>query len=138
LLARRLTPHEHGKYGPPGGKVDYGESPDMGALREVLEEVGIVPPTLIAIPMVSSEVYPADQRHFLVFWFLGHVTKSEMDISFVEKDASGNPKHEPWEWFPIDNLPTPLMRSVREVIEGQLLSRRTGLRITHNPGTWRS
>ncbi len=41
LLVRRANPPDAGKWGFPGGKLEWGESITQGAAREVLEETGV-------------------------------------------------------------------------------------------------
>lgn len=41
LLVRRANPPDVGKWGFPGGKIEWGESIESAAVREILEETGI-------------------------------------------------------------------------------------------------
>lgn len=42
LLVRRANPPDAGLWGFPGGKIDYGETIEQAAVRELLEETGVV------------------------------------------------------------------------------------------------
>jgi 8-oxo-dGTP pyrophosphatase MutT (NUDIX family) len=43
-----FMPKLDGKYGLPGGQIDFGEKPDDALKREIIEETGII--TVISIP----------------------------------------------------------------------------------------
>jgi len=70
LLMCRLCPPEKdtGKWTLPGGGLDFGESPESGAVREALEETGLTI-TLGELCEVQSEVFdwPEKQMHALRF-----------------------------------------------------------------------
>ncbi|MFZ1483700.1 MAG: NUDIX domain-containing protein [Candidatus Saccharimonadales bacterium] len=87
-------------WGSGGGHLELGESLRAGALRELAEEAG---------PLVVDKVT-----------FLGVVNFTEMqpkhyvDVSFSAQWVSGEPTNNSpretseWQWFDIDNLPSPL------------------------------
>lgn len=120
LLARRLTDHEHGKYGMPGGKVDYGEHPVDTAFRELLEETGIGHTEIKGywvLPLITSNVYPGEKRHYVCIWIEMQI-KEPRDIDFIELDAKGKPKNEKWTWVPeAEALKLPTMQFYEEALE---------------------
>lgn len=82
----------------PGGKLDYGESFEEGARREVAEETGI---KLHSVRVIAVNNDKNEYAHFVTIGmfsddFLGEATVMEPD-EIVE-----------WKWFSLDNLPSPL------------------------------
>lgn len=87
-----------GKWTMPGGKLEFGETFEVGAKRETSEETGIQLGEL-EVMCVNQDILK--NVHFVT-------------IGFICKDFQGEPKvMEPdeiveWEWFDLDNLPSPL------------------------------
>ena len=56
----------------PGGHVDHGEPPDAAAVRELLEETGVVGAHLVPPQLVHVSVHegPRSHRHFDCRWLL--------------------------------------------------------------------
>jgi len=108
LLGKRKGSHGEGEYAFPGGHLEYMESFEDCARRETLEECGI----------------KIDNVRFL---FLANLTKYApkhyAHIGLVADWKSGEPKNlEPnksefWNWFDLENLPTPIFETCRLSVE---------------------
>ncbi len=96
-----------GKWTMPGGKLDFGETFEEGAKREVKEETGIELNTAKVICVNNDKVETA---HFVT-------------IGLFSEDFNGEPKvMEPdeiteWQWFDLDNLPSPIYFPSAEILE---------------------
>jgi 8-oxo-dGTP diphosphatase len=82
----------------PGGKIHFGEKIQEAALREVGEEIGIVPKELKVVS-VTNEI--RNDAHFVTIGFLCEEFEGEPNVMESEEITE-------WRWFPIDNLPNPI------------------------------
>ena len=94
----------------PGGKLEWGESFEDGAIREVMEETGIKisNPQVISVHNCKNE-----HAHFMTVGLLA--TTSEGEASVMEPDEITK-----WEWFDKDKIPEPIYFPSLEVIENYL------------------
>lgn len=87
-----------GKWTMPGGKLEFGETFEAGAKREVLEETGLQLGN-VSVLCVNNDM--VETAHFVT-------------MGMFCDDAVGEPEvREPdeiteWRWFELDNLPSPL------------------------------
>jgi 8-oxo-dGTP diphosphatase len=111
LLGRRRGSHGEGYYAAPGGHIEFGESFEQAARREVNEETGLEISDLRLLS-VGNYVFKREdgERHYI-------------DVDFVCEAPAGEPqlaepeKCDGWEWYDIDDLPQPLFIVTRRMIE---------------------
>ncbi len=91
----------------PGGKMEYGESFEKGAYRELKEETGM---EIKDVKVITVENSVGPNAQFIT-------------VGMVAEDATGEPKiMEPdeitkWEWFDINNLPKPMFPPSQYIID---------------------
>jgi len=98
LLVRRANPPDAGRWGFPGGKVDFGETIEMAVLRELLEETGIhgeAPHIYTAVDVFDRDASGSLRRHFLLIAALCRYVSGEPVAGDDALDAR---------WFPLDSL----------------------------------
>lgn len=99
--------HGEGTWTMPGGKLEYGESFEDCAKREVYEETGII---LNKIKIICVNNDKNKYAHFIT-------------VGVFSDKFSGEPKiKEPdeiveWQWFGLNDLPAPLFFPSAKVIE---------------------
>jgi 8-oxo-dGTP diphosphatase len=93
--------NERGCWETPGGSVDFGETLENAARREILEEYGADINIVEQWP-AEDHIIPADKQHWVATTFLAKFKPGqEPKIMEPEKcDAIG--------WFALDKLPSPL------------------------------
>ena len=108
LLGKRKSAHGAGEWAWPGGHMEYMESFEGCAKREVMEETGMKIKNVRFLRLYNLKEY---------------VPKHYVDLGFVAEWQSGEPtilepeKCERWEWFDMNNLPSPLFATIPSFIE---------------------
>lgn len=103
LLGKRKNAHGENEYSGPGGHLEYGETAEETALREIAEECGIKVKNL---------------KMLCVSDLLTYFPKHYVDIGFTAEWEDGEPqvlephKLETWDWHDLDNLPENLFGCV--------------------------
>jgi len=98
--------HGEGTWTLPGGKLDFGEDIVKGAVRETMEETGIVPAGLELVS-VGNEVVP--DAHFVTLGFMAREFDGRPEV--MEPDEITE-----WKWFPLERLPEPMFPPAMKMI----------------------
>ena len=115
LLGKRKGSHGQGEYALPGGHLEHNESFEQCVLRVLKEEAGedikVGRPKFLCVTNLRK--YPP--KHYVdigmtVEWLSGEARLMEPD------------KNEGWQWFGLDDLPSPLFGCTENYID----SLRTG------------
>lgn len=110
LLLRRRNVHGAETWSTPGGHLDFGESPEQCAQREVKEETGLDIDT-VAFRAITNDVFAAEGRHYITIWMEGRYSGGE-PILAAPCEASEI------DWFPWDALPQPLFLPLQHLLDG--------------------
>jgi 8-oxo-dGTP diphosphatase len=107
LLGKRKGSHGEGEYAAPGGHLEYLESFQACAAREVLEETGLHIGPLLFLRVLNTTDYAP--KHYV-------------DIAFVAQWEAGEPevrepdKVERWDWYDLNDIPSPLFSMLPSAI----------------------
>lgn len=110
LIGKRKGSHGAGEWAFPGGHLEFGETPEMCAYRELLEETGLEAKTIHPGPW-TNDLFEDSKHYITLFMF---VTEFSGTPQVLEPHKSAN-----WEWFDWDNLPHPLFASIRTLIKNE-------------------
>lgn len=98
-----------GTWGFPGGHLEYGETFESAAIREVKEETGIAIKN-VQFASTTNDHYLKEKKHYITVYMKAEYKSGEP--KGIEKD-----KCEKWEWFSWRNLPTPLFLPIRNLLK---------------------
>jgi 8-oxo-dGTP diphosphatase len=123
-----LVRNQRGFWSTPGGHLDFGESPEICAAREVLEETGLQV-TNVEFVAITNDVLEDVGKHYLTVWMRGDADEVPARIGDVSEIKELG-------WFLPNELPDPLHLYFRHLLEGHCWPKApTNLPFTihHNP-----
>jgi 8-oxo-dGTP diphosphatase len=108
LLGKRKNAHGAGTWAPPGGHLEFGESLEDCAKREVYEETGL---EVISVKRYSftNDIFAEEHKHYISIFML-------VDTFNGEPKALEANKCEYWVWFDVTNLPKNLFKPLHNII----------------------
>lgn len=114
MVLRKNTGWMDGFYGLPAGKLEYGETFTMGAIREAKEEAGVdLNPKDINVIHVAHRHAIQDDKDKYMDW---------VDVYFAVDSWEGEPhnaepeRSEGLDWLPINDLPDNVVSSQRAAL----------------------
>jgi 8-oxo-dGTP diphosphatase len=112
LLGKRKGSHGEGDWGPPGGHLEFNESFESCAIREVFEETNleITSPEFLAI---TNDFFEAEKKHYVSIF---------MKASYPNGQKINNQephKVETWQWFSLTSLPHNLFLPLKRLMSGK-------------------
>jgi ADP-ribose pyrophosphatase YjhB (NUDIX family) len=114
LLVKRGRAPALDLYAFPGGRVDAGETPEEAALRECLEETGLIAHTPSPFAVYDLPDYDSDGR--LTSHFLLSVFTAELDARQGREPVAADDAAEAGWYGRADALALPMPESVKECI----------------------
>lgn len=116
LLAKRKNAHGDGTYSAPGGHLEYGESPEYCAIREVKEETNldIINPEFFAL---TNDIFEEESKHYITILMKAYYNEGDV-ITNMEPEKS-----EDWAWFDYNNLPKNLFLPLKNLGLGKVYGR---------------
>lgn len=77
LLGKRKNSHGASSWGPPGGHLEFGEGLGECAIREVLEETGLVikKPKFLAI---TNDIFKEEGKHYVSIFMHAHLSDGQI------------------------------------------------------------
>lgn len=108
LLGLRRNAHGAGSWSLPGGHLEFNETPEACACREVREETGLDVETVGRGPFTDDR-FPAENRHYITLFIVATHTSGTVQLREPLKC-------EEWRWCRWDELPSPLFTPLRNLL----------------------
>ena len=109
LLGKRKNSHGAGSWAFPGGHLEFNESIEECAKREVFEETGLHIKN-ISYATFTNDIFIKEQKHYVTLFVTADYDHG--DIELKEPD-----KCEVWDWFQWDKLPEPKFLSLENLLQ---------------------
>lgn len=113
LLGKRKGAHGEGSWAFPGGHLEFGESLEDCAKREVMEETGITIKNIKKF-IFTNDIFKEENKHYITCYVKTDYDSGEVQI--MEPN-----KCEKWEWFEWNKFPEnlfiPLQNLLKENID---------------------
>ena len=109
LLGLRKSSHGSGLWSFPGGHLEFGESVEECAKREVFEETGLLV-TNVRYGPFTNDFFRDEQKHYVTLFTLADYSGGVEEVREPEKNDC-------WSWYRWDELPQPLFLPIRNLLK---------------------
>lgn len=109
LFGKRLGAHGQGSWCVPGGNLEYGESWEDCARREVMEETGMEIKNIHFLG-VTNDIFTSENKHYITISLAADWAKHEPQIKEPHKYIDQA-------WFTMDALPSPLFPTLTNLLK---------------------
>ncbi|KAE8352831.1 NUDIX hydrolase domain-like protein [Aspergillus coremiiformis] len=118
LLGKRKGSHGAGTWALPGGHLEFNESFENCAEREILEETGL---TIREVQFLTAtnDIMVDENKHYVTVFVRGRISGERVEPKLMEPE-----KCEAWEWVAWDEI----VAVAREVIDGKDTGNTSNLR----------
>ena len=113
LIGQRLGSHGSGTFALPGGHLEYGESFEQCAAREVEEETGIkIEPESFRLAYATTDLFPELDKQYVTIFMRANVPE-DVEAKLMEPNKCSG-----WNWVTWENLrlQTPLFKPLATLL----------------------
>jgi 8-oxo-dGTP diphosphatase len=110
-MLQRQGSHGAGTWSIPGGHLEFGESFEETAEREVKEETGLDIQN-IRFGAVTNDHFDTENKHYVTVWMLSDWKSGELQLMEPDKSTAIS-------WNTFDTLPSPLFLPWNQLLESE-------------------
>lgn len=114
LMGERRGAHGEGSWSVPGGHLEYGETPQQTAAREISEETGLSVGN-IRFGGITNDIFHNENKHYVTIWMLSDHQAGEPELR--EPDTYIN-----MDWFSFEDLPQPLFLPWQQLLKSDYIT----------------
>lgn len=115
LMQKRQGSHGQGTWSVPGGHLEFGESFEDTAHREVKEETDLEIKN-IRFGAVTNDNFTDEDKHYVTVWMLSDWADGIEHITEPDKCLQQ-------EWHTFDDLPSPLFLPWNQLLESEFIEK---------------
>lgn len=108
LLGKRKADNGIGTWAPPGGHLEFGETWETCARREVLEETGIHINN-VRFFTATNDIHTDGLRHYITIWLQADFAGGEIENCEPDKCCG-------WEWLSWETIPEPRFKPLDTIM----------------------
>ena len=111
LLGKRKSSHGIDTWSAPGGHLEFQESFEDCAIREVKEETDLTieNPEFLA---VTNDIFEDEDKHYVTIFMVAHYPEDQ-PVKNMEPDKTAS-----WEWIDVKKLPSKLFLPLKNLLAG--------------------
>lgn len=113
LMLKRKGSHGEGTWSVPGGHLEFGESFEDTARREVLEETGLQI-SEASFCGLTNDYFKDEDKHYVTIWMFATSASGEPQILEPEKCTDMG-------WSDLDTLPSPLFLPWQQLLQSNFI-----------------
>lgn len=111
LMQKRQGSHGEGTWSLPGGHLEFGESFEDTARREVKEESNL-DITNVRFGAVTNDLFVNENKHYVTIWMLSDYAGSELKNMEPNKCTAQS-------WHTFEDLPEPLFHTWNQLFDSE-------------------
>ncbi|QPK04211.1 nucleotide triphosphate diphosphatase NUDT15 [Vibrio kanaloae] len=113
LLGERIGSHGAYTWATPGGHLEWGESIEECAKREILEETGLVVNAFEKLSF-TNDIFEKENKHYITLFVVASDVSGEPQVTEPDKCKQ-------WKWFKLDDLPEPLFLPLTNLLSDPVI-----------------
>jgi 8-oxo-dGTP diphosphatase len=113
LIQQRKGAHGSGSWALPGGHLEFGESFEETARREVKEETDLEIKN-VRFGAVTNDQFKDEDKHYVTIWMLSEWASGSEKILEPDKCTEQT-------WVDFDSLPSPLFLTWNQLLQSEFL-----------------